>query len=69
MYAGVTERTRSIRWSIKGIHRLFCVRLLVLEGKLSSWLSDKNPTTPQLNLPKKKVLRIVTRLSAQEPDA
>jgi cytidylate kinase len=28
-------------WSIKGIRRLLCVRLLVLEGKLTSWLSDK----------------------------
>ena len=62
-------KNQGMSWSIKGIRRLLCVRLLVLEGKLTSWLSDKNPTTPQLNLPKKKMHRIVTRLSAQEPDA
>ena len=62
-------KNQGMSWSIKGIRRLLCVRLLVLEGKLTSWLSDKNPATPQLNLPKKKLHRIVTRLSAQEPDA
>jgi len=62
-------KNQGMSWSIKGIRRLLCVRLLVLEGKLTNWMSDKNPATPQLNLPKKKVHRIVTRLSAQEPDA
>jgi hypothetical protein len=62
-------KNQGMSWSIKGIRRLLCVRFLVLEGKLTSWLSDKNPAIPQLNLPKKKVHRIVTRLSAQEPDA
>jgi hypothetical protein len=61
-------KNQGMSWSLKGIERLLCVRFLVLEGKLKDWL-EKKPFTPQINIPKKKIRRIVTRLSAQEPDA
>ncbi len=62
-------KNQGMSWSLKGIRRLLCVRFLVLEGKLTSWLSAKQAVTPQISIPIKKVHRIVTRLSAQEPDA
>jgi hypothetical protein len=62
-------KNQGMSWSLKGIRRLLCVRFLVLEGKLPGWLSDKKPYAPQISIPVKKIHRIVTRLSAQEPDA
>jgi hypothetical protein len=61
-------KNQGMSWSLKGIRRLLCIRFLVLEGKLTNWLFDKMSAIPPLNLPKKKVHRIVTRLSTQEPD-
>ena len=56
-------------WFIKGFRRLLCVRFLILEGTLTGWLADKKPYASQISIPAKKLQRIVTRLSAQEPDA
>ncbi len=56
-------------WSLKDIRRLLFVRFLLLEGKLTGWLSDNQPSAPQISIPEKKIHRIVTRLSEQEPDA
>ena len=61
-------KNQGMSWSLKGIRRLLCVRFLVLEGKLTSWLAVKKPAVPQITIPAKKIHRIVTRLSAQEPD-
>jgi hypothetical protein len=62
-------KNQGMSWSLKGIRRLLCVRFLVLEGKLTSWLADKKPYASQISISAKKIHRIVTRLSAQEPDA
>ena len=48
---------------------MFCVHFLVLEGKLTGWLSNKKSFTSQISIPAKKIHRIMTGLSAQEPDA
>lgn len=61
-------KNQGMSWSIKGIRRLLCVRFLVIEGKLTDWLKE-TPQMPQINIPKKKIHRLVTRLSSQEPDA
>ncbi len=53
-------KNQGMSWSLKGIRRLLCVRFLVLEGKLTSWLSAKQAVTPQISIPIKKVHRIVT---------
>jgi hypothetical protein len=61
-------KNQGMSWSLKGIRRLLCIRFLVLEGKLDDWLSEKKPA-PKIILPVKRINRIVTRLSEQEPDA
>ena len=62
-------KNQGMSWSLNGIRRLLCVRFLVLEGKLTRWLADKKPYASQISIPAKKIHRIVTRFSAQEPDA
>jgi hypothetical protein len=62
-------KNQGMSWSLKGIRRLLCIRFLVLEGKLNDWLSETNPFTPQITIPARKIHRIVTKLSVQEPDA
>ena len=62
-------KNQGMSWSLNGIRRLLCIRFLVLEGKLTSWLADKKLYASQISIPAKKIHRIVTRLSAQEPDA
>jgi len=62
-------KNQGMSWSLMGIRRLLCIRFLVLEGKLTGWLSDQKPHKLQINIPPKSIQRIVTRLSAQEPDA
>ena len=61
-------KNQGTSWSLKGIRRLLCVCFLVLEGNLPGWLPDKKPHAPQISLPVQKIHRIVTRISAQEPD-
>jgi hypothetical protein len=60
-------KNQGMSWSLQGIRRLLCVRFLVLEGKLSGWLAEKGPSAP-IRIPTKKMNRIVTNLSEQEPD-
>lgn len=60
-------KNQGMSWSLQGIRRLLCVRFLVLEGKLTGWLAEKKPSAP-VRIPTKKMNRIVTNLSEQEPD-
>ena len=62
-------KNQGMSWSLQGIRRLLCIRFLVLEGKLGGWLTDKKSSASQISIPVKKIHRIVTTLSAQEPDA
>ena len=63
-------KNQGMSWTLKGINRLLCIRFLILEKKLTGWIeSGKHPDTmSRITLPKKKIRRIVTRLSIQEPD-
>ena len=62
-------KNQGMSWSLQGIRRLLCVRFLVLEGKLSGWLSERKSALPLIGLSAKKIRKIVTNLSEQEPDA
>ena len=62
-------KNQGMSWSLKGIRRLLCVRFLVLEGKLNDWLTEEKTELPLIGLSAKKVRKIVTNLSEQEPDA
>ena len=62
-------KNQGMSWSLKGIRRLLCVRFLVLEGKLNNWLTEEKTELPLIGLSAKKIRKIVTNLSAQEPDA
>lgn len=63
-------KNQGMSWTVKGLRQLLCVRFLILEKKLAEWIAIKNQ--PQIRgeiaIPKKKVRRIVSRLSIQEPD-
>jgi hypothetical protein len=63
-------KNQGMSWSLEGIRRLLCVRFLILEKKLTSWLEREKHSSmpPRMTLPKKKTRRIVTKLSIQEPD-
>lgn len=61
-------KNQGMSWTLKGIRRLLCVRFLVIEGKLSQWLESRNTPGTPIGIPKRKIRRIVTRLSSQEPD-
>jgi hypothetical protein len=63
-------KNQGMSWTLKGIRRLLCVRFLILEKKLTEWLENEKPpqSTNKINLPRKKMRRIVTKLSIQEPD-
>ena len=62
-------KNQGMSWSLKGIRRLLCVRFLVLEGKLNDWLTEEKQSASLISIPTKKIRKIVTNLSAQEPDA
>lgn len=63
-------KNQGMSWTLKGISRLLCVRFLIMEKRLTGWIeSEKHPdTTSRITLPKRRIRRIVTRLSIQEPD-
>lgn len=63
-------KNQGMSWTVQGIRRLLCVRFLILEKKLSAWIETGNqpPTRHKINIPKRKIHRVVTRLSIQEPD-
>ena len=63
-------KNQGMSWTLRGIRRLLCIRFLYLENKLNGWIEgahQPNLSIP-VNLPKKKVRHIVTRLSGHEPD-
>lgn len=62
-------KNQGMSWTVKGIRRLLCVRFLVLEGRLKHWLARENQRDSIVLIPPKKLLRIVNRLSNQEPNA
>ena len=61
-------KNQGMSWTVKGIKRLLCIRLLVFEGKLTEWLAEKQSPGPQISITGKKVRRLVNHLSIQEPD-
>jgi hypothetical protein len=63
-------KNQGMSWTLKGISRLLCLRFLVLEKKLTSWIEDakKSNTTSNIAISKRKVRRIVNKLSGYEPD-
>jgi hypothetical protein len=61
-------KNQGMSWSLKGISRLLCVRFLVLENKLAEWLQKASTTEARTPITKKRIRRIVTNLSFQEPD-
>jgi hypothetical protein len=61
-------KNQGMSWSTKGIRNLLCVRLLVFEGKLAEWLSSRQSPSPRINVPVKRIRRLVSRLSMNEPD-
>jgi len=60
-------KNQGMSWSVKGARSLLYLRLLIYEGKLHEWLARPIPT-PDIYIPIRKVRRLVTQLSAQEPD-
>jgi hypothetical protein len=62
-------KNQGMSWTLRGISRLLCVRFLILEKKLSEWVEkEKHPQTIKIAIPRRKMRRIVNRLSMQEPD-
>jgi hypothetical protein len=61
-------KNQGMSWSIKGIRRLLCVRFLVLENKLVGRLREGNSVETTTPITRKRIRRIVTNLSCQEPD-
>jgi hypothetical protein len=61
-------KNQGMSWTIKGIRRLLCVRFLLLENKLASWLAKKNLPERQIIIPRKKMRHIVNHLSMEQPD-
>ena len=59
-------KNQGMSWTVRGIRRLLCVRLLVLEGKLADCLQTKDVRhIPRL--PKTRVRRLVNRALTQDP--
>jgi hypothetical protein len=61
-------KNQGMSWTLRGISRLLCVRFLVLEGKLEAYLKKHHATKPMVAIPKKRIRRLVTKLSFHEPD-
>jgi hypothetical protein len=62
-------KNQGMSWTLKGISRLLCVRFLILEKKLGEWVGNKKHSpTSIITVPRKRIRRLVTRLSMQEPD-
>jgi len=61
-------KNQGMSWTTKGIRRLLCVRFLILEKKLSDWLTVCNATDHGIDMPRRKIRRIVNRLSMYQPD-
>lgn len=61
-------KNQGMSWTLTGIRRLLCVRFLVLEGKLTDWLENRNKHVTRVTVPRKKIRRLVNRLSFHESD-
>lgn len=63
-------KNQGMSWTLRGLKRLLCLRFLVLEEKLTSWLANSplGQAAVSLHPPGKRVRHILTRLSSQEPD-
>lgn len=61
-------KNQGMSWTIAGIRRLLCVRFLVLEGKLAASLDRRGSQESPVTVPRRKLRRLVTQLSFQEPD-
>ena len=62
-------KNQGMSWTVRGIRRLLCVRFLILEGRLKEWLSQQNDRGLWINIPRKKIRRVVNQFSMQESDA
>jgi hypothetical protein len=61
-------KNQGMSWTVKGITRLLCVRFLVFEGQLSGWLTKQNSPEPRLIIPRRRIRRLVNRLSTHQQD-
>jgi hypothetical protein len=61
-------KNQGMSWTIRGIRRLLCVRFMVLEDRLVEWLRRDKDQDARINIPPKKIRRLVTNLPIQEPD-
>ena len=61
-------KNQGMSWSLKGIRRLLCVRLLVLEGNLAECIGRIDVPEVSFPIPKKQIRRIVNNLSFHESD-
>jgi len=62
-------KNQGMSWTVRGIRRLLCVRFLILEGRLNEWLVRENDGGPSINIPHRKIRRVVNQFSMQESDA
>ncbi len=62
-------KNQGMSWTVRGIRRLLCVRLLILEDRLKEWLGQVNNAVCSINIPRKKIRHIVNQLSMHEDDA
>jgi len=60
-------KNQGMSWSLKGIQRLLCVRLLVLEGKLGDWLRNRETQGARVPVPRRKLRSIVNQTLQQDP--
>ena len=62
-------KNQGMSWTVRGIRRLLCVRFLILEGRLKEWLAREDDRGPRINIPRRKMRRVVNQFSMQESDA
>ena len=53
---------QGMNWMIKGIRRLLCVRILVLEGKLHAWLQNRGVLKLKEGIPLRRARRVVDKI-------
>ena len=61
-------KNQGISWTIKGIRRLLCVRIHVLEGGLHSWLQNRGIRKAKEGIPIRKVRRVVDKIVTKASD-
>ena len=60
-------KNQGMSWSVKGIRSLLCVRFLVLEGKLTAFLLDRQRREASVTVPRRKIRAIVRRSLIRDP--